>query len=94
MKKADLTALLENVEEDARAIAEGLIEEIVFQKKILKRLKKEIAEEGTVPLKLRTYNQTVQRFGGLCSQLEKLIRRNEKFETGENALQRWLEASK
>ena len=94
MKKADLTALLENVEEDAKAIAAGIIEEIIFQKKILKRLKKEIDEEGTSPIKLRTYNQTVQRFGGLCSQLEKLIRRNEKFETGENALQRWLEASR
>lgn len=94
MKKSDMALIVENVDTNLKSIAEGLIQEVEFQQGILKKLKKELKDDVSDVVKVRLYNQTVHRYSGLCKQIEDMIRHGGKVETGENALQRWLEATK
>lgn len=104
MTKKELKKILANIDEDSRAIAQGIIDELIFLQDVLKKLKQAIEEQGVVSSyangaprespTLRSYNATIQRYGNLCKQLELMIHRDNKIETGENALKEWLDAQK
>lgn len=104
MTKKNLTDLLERIDKESRAIAKGIIDELIFQQGVLKQLKQTIKEQGVVSTysngmprespALKSYNATIQRYSTLCKQLELMIRHDGKSDTGENALKAWLEASK
>lgn len=104
MTKKNLKSLIESIDKDCRPVAEGIIEEIDFLQGVLKKLKKAIKEQGVTATyssgaprespALKSYNATIQRYSTLCKQLELMIRKDAKIETGENALQAWLDAQK
>lgn len=104
MTKKNLKSLIENIDKDCRPVAEGIIEEITFLQGVLKKLKKAIKEQGVTATystgaprespALKSYNATIQRYSTLCKQIELMVRNGNQIETGENALQSWLEAQK
>lgn len=104
MTRQDLNKILTTVDEDARVIAKAIIGEILFQQGVLRKLKRAIKEQGVVATysngaprespALKSYNVTIQRYSNLCKQLELMIRKDTKIDTGEDALKSWLQATK
>lgn len=104
MTKSELNKILENIDEESRIIAKGIIDELIFQQGVLKQLRQAIKEQGVVSSyangaprespALKSYNATIQRYSTLCKQLELMIRKDGKNDDGENALKSWLEAQK
>mgnify|MGYP003623484647 CR=1 FL=1 len=81
-----LDAIVKLVPGDRRAVAESLAKELVFMSKTLAELKKFVNENGPVDLfqqganeyyrespALKSYNTTIQRYGGLYKQLVDMI---------------------
>ena len=104
MTKKNLMELLNSIDKDCRPIAEGIIDEIIFQQGVLKKLKKAIKTQRVTATystgaprespALKSYTAIIQRYSTLCKQFELMIRNGSQIETGENALQAWLEGKK
>lgn len=96
--------IFENVNPVIReAVGQKLIDELIFMRDLLEKLKEKIHENGVVinadgTLKespaVKSYNQTVQRYTLGLKQLEMILRNDIIIVEGESALQAWLEASK
>ncbi len=83
--------ILEKVPEDRKAIAKNIMDELIFMQDVLQNLKENIREHGVVDdfqngkqhfLKespaVKSYNTTVQRYGGLYKQLENMLPKEER----------------
>lgn len=103
MSRKKISRVLDLISEEQRDIAKNLVEELIFMQGMLKDLKAEIRNGGVVDTKsgtvkespaVKSYNQTIQRYGLLLKQLEMMIRKDVAGFEGEDALKSWLEAQK
>lgn len=95
--------ILKNVPEEKRSMAKEIMKRLIFMKDVLNKLEQEIQERGVVDdfqngkqhfLKespaVKSYNQTIQRYGNLYKQLETMLPKEEKNAANE-ALMSFIE---
>lgn len=101
----NLNNILEKIPEEKKIIAKKLLDELAFMQSTLKELKTLIKKNGVVDMQqngaltnlkespaVKSYNQTVKSYCTAFKQLEMMLPKNDKVETG-NALKEWLEAA-
>lgn len=94
---------LKNIPEEKRSMAEEIMKRLIFMKSVLNNLEQEIQEHGVIDdfqngkqhfLKespaVKSYNQTIQRYGNLYKQLENMLPKEEKNAASE-ALMNFIE---
>lgn len=95
--------ILNHVPEEKRSMAKEIMKRLVFMKSVLNDLEHEIREHGVVDdfqngkqhfLKespaVKSYNQTIQRYGNLYKQLENMLPKEDKNAASE-ALMNFIE---
>lgn len=99
----DKKFLINLISQEQRDIAGSLIDELIFMQETLKKLKDKIRNDGVVDTTsgvvrespaIRSYNQTIQRYGNLLKQLEMMLRKDSVPINGEDALKTWLDGQK
>lgn len=96
-------AILNHVPEEKRGMAKEIMKRLLFMKGVLNNLEQEIQEHGVIDdfqngkqhfLKespaVKSYNQTIQRYGNLYKQLENMLPKEEKNAASE-ALMNFIE---
>lgn len=89
--KKEYRDILKNVPEEKQSMAKEIMQRLIFMKSVLNKLEQEIQEHGVVDdfqngkqhfLKespaVKSYNQTIQRYGNLYKQLENMLPKEEK----------------
>lgn len=70
----EVEAFMKNVPEDRKTIATGLFNKLEYLGKILTGLEKQIENDNDLsPATIKSYNDTVQRYGIICKQLVSIL---------------------
>ena len=98
-KKRQLNKILSNITEDKKAVAESLVNELVFITVTLEELKSNITENGAIDFfkqgaqefyrespALKSYNTTIQRYSLLYKQLVDLLPKSDPKAQGSELL--------
>ncbi|MDR1703184.1 MAG: hypothetical protein LBS19_00655 [Clostridiales bacterium] len=70
----EVKAFLENIPEDRKILADGLVSKLEYLTNLLNKLEKQL-DEGLDVAFVRAYNETIQRYGIICKQLAGLLPR-------------------